>query len=75
MYREGLDRESLRTAIDILATARRPLVVFAEDVVTRANDRLIVFPLTVTDFRSMPPLSRACFPSPVRCPWLDLRAP
>lgn len=41
VYREGLDRESLRTSIDILATARRPLVVFAEGVVTRTNDRLI----------------------------------
>ena len=41
VYREGLDRESLRTAIDILAAAKRPLVVFAEGVVTRTNDRLI----------------------------------
>ena len=41
VYREGLDRESLRTSIDILATARRPLIVFAEGVVTRTNDRLI----------------------------------
>jgi len=41
VYREGMDRESLRTAIDILASARRPLVIFAEGVVTRTNDRLI----------------------------------
>lgn len=41
VYREGVDRESLRTAIDILASARRPLVIFAEGVVTRTNDRLI----------------------------------
>ena len=41
VYREGMDRESLKTAIDILATARRPLVIFAEGVVTRTNDRLI----------------------------------
>lgn len=41
VYREGMDRESLKTATDILATARRPLVVFAEGVITRTNDRLI----------------------------------
>lgn len=41
VYREGMDRESLRTAIDILANARRPLVLFAEGVITRTNDRLI----------------------------------
>ena len=41
VYREGLDRESLKTAINILTDARRPLVVFAEGVVTRTNDRLI----------------------------------
>ena len=39
--REGTDREALKTAIDILATARRPLVVFPEGVVTRTNDRII----------------------------------
>jgi 1-acyl-sn-glycerol-3-phosphate acyltransferase len=41
VYREGMDRESLKTGIDILANARRPLAVFAEGVVTRTNDRLI----------------------------------
>ncbi len=41
VYREGLDRESLKTAINILAKAQRPLVIFAEGVVTRTNDRLI----------------------------------
>ncbi len=41
VYREGIDRESLKTAIGILAKANRPLVVFAEGVVTRTNDRLI----------------------------------
>ena len=41
VYREGMDRESLKTAIDILANARRPLVIFAEGVITRTNDRLI----------------------------------
>lgn len=41
VYREGMDRESLKTAIGILASARRPLVIFAEGVITRTNDRLI----------------------------------
>lgn len=41
VYREGMDRESLKTAINILVTARCPLVVFAEGVITRTNDRLI----------------------------------
>lgn len=41
VYREGLDRESLRCAIDLLAAAERPLVLFPEGVVTRANDHLV----------------------------------
>ncbi len=41
VYREGVDRESLKTAVGILATASRPLVIFAEGVITRTNDRLI----------------------------------
>ena len=40
VYREGMDREALKTAIDILRAARRPLVVFPEGVVSRTNDRL-----------------------------------
>jgi 1-acyl-sn-glycerol-3-phosphate acyltransferase len=40
VYREGLDRESLRCAIDLLAEARRPLMIFPEGFVSRANDRL-----------------------------------
>lgn len=39
--REGTDREALKTAVDILAKAERPLVVFPEGVITRTNDRLI----------------------------------
>jgi 1-acyl-sn-glycerol-3-phosphate acyltransferase len=39
--REGLDREALKLAIDILTTAERPLVVFPEGVTSRTNDRLI----------------------------------
>ena len=40
IYREGLDREALKCAINILAAARRPLVVFPEGVISRHNDRL-----------------------------------
>jgi 1-acyl-sn-glycerol-3-phosphate acyltransferase len=40
VFREGLDREALRTATQILVDARRPLVVFPEGVITRGNDRL-----------------------------------
>lgn len=40
ILREGTDRTSLTTAIDILASAERPLVIFPEGVVSRSNDRL-----------------------------------
>jgi len=40
VYREGMDRESLRCATQILADARRPLVLFPEGVISRTNDRL-----------------------------------
>lgn len=40
VYREGLDREALKKAIEILQQARRPLVVFPEGVISRTNDRL-----------------------------------
>jgi len=40
IYREGVDREALRAATAILVAARRPLVIFAEGVVSRTNDRL-----------------------------------
>ncbi len=40
VYREGLDREALKCAIQILADARRPLVIFPEGVISRHNDRL-----------------------------------
>src|SRR6266446_4409763 len=41
IYREGLDRESLKCAIRILAEARFPLTIFPEGFVTRNNDRLL----------------------------------
>jgi len=40
VYREGMDREALKCAIQILADAQRPLVLFAEGVISRTNDRL-----------------------------------
>lgn len=40
IFREGLDRQSLETAIEILDQAPRPLVVFPEGTTNRINDRL-----------------------------------
>ncbi len=40
VYREGMDREALKQAVEILKTAERPLVVFPEGTITRTNDRL-----------------------------------
>lgn len=40
IYREGMDRAALNTAIEILEQGQRPLVIFPEGVVTRTNDRL-----------------------------------
>ncbi len=41
VYREGLDRESLKCATRILADARFPLTIFPEGFVTRNNDCLL----------------------------------
>ena len=41
VYREGMDRRSLDTAVDIVATAERPLIIFSEGVISGANDRLM----------------------------------
>lgn len=40
VYREGMDRQALTAGIEILNSARRPLVIFPEGVVSRHNDRL-----------------------------------
>ncbi len=40
MYREGMDRESLNHATQILGEAKRPLIVFPEGFITRSNDHL-----------------------------------
>jgi 1-acyl-sn-glycerol-3-phosphate acyltransferase len=41
VYREGLDRESLKCATRILTDAQFPLAIFPEGFVTRNNDRLL----------------------------------
>jgi hypothetical protein len=43
VYREGMDRESLKCAIKTVAERKFPLVIFAEGIVTRCNDRLVNF--------------------------------
>ena len=40
VYREGIDRQAINMAVDILTTAERPLVIFPEGAVTRTNDQL-----------------------------------
>jgi 1-acyl-sn-glycerol-3-phosphate acyltransferase len=40
VYREGLDREALKYAMQVLEDADRPLVLFPEGVISRTNDRL-----------------------------------
>lgn len=40
IYREGPDRQSLQTAIELLAAARRPLIVYPEGTTNRTNDVL-----------------------------------
>ena len=43
VFREGMDRESLKCSIDIVSGAVRPLSIFAEGIVSRSNDRLLQF--------------------------------
>src|SRR5690348_10647387 len=40
VFREGMDRPAMNAAIEILVSAERPLVIFPEGVMSRANDRL-----------------------------------
>ena len=43
VYREGVDREAIRAATDILVEDIRPLVLFPEGVISRTNDALRPF--------------------------------
>ncbi len=40
VYREGVDRKAVETAINIIAQGKRPLVLFPEGALSHANDRL-----------------------------------
>jgi len=40
IYREGIDRAAVDQAVEILATASRPLVIFPEGALSQANDWL-----------------------------------
>lgn len=40
VYREGVDRQAINTAIEALEHAQRPLILFPEGAVSRTNDRL-----------------------------------
>lgn len=40
VHREGVDRQAINTAIELLAEARRPLVIFPEGATSRTNDYL-----------------------------------
>jgi 1-acyl-sn-glycerol-3-phosphate acyltransferase len=40
IYREGIDRAAVNTAVEILESAQRPLVIFPEGHISRTNDRL-----------------------------------
>lgn len=40
VYREGVDRQAINTAIEVLERAERPLILFPEGAVSRTNDRL-----------------------------------
>lgn len=40
VYREGVDKQAIETAVQILESADRPLILFPEGATTRTNDRL-----------------------------------
>ena len=43
IYREGMDRGSLKCAIRLVTEGKFPLVIFGEGFITRSNDRLVNF--------------------------------
>jgi 1-acyl-sn-glycerol-3-phosphate acyltransferase len=40
IYREGIDRAAVNSAVEILETARRPLIIFPEGFISRTNDHI-----------------------------------
>lgn len=40
VYREGVDRQAVEAAIDMIVAGQRPLVLFPEGALSQANDRL-----------------------------------
>jgi 1-acyl-sn-glycerol-3-phosphate acyltransferase len=40
IYREGMDRAALNMAVELLEQSSRPLIIFAEGVISRTNDLL-----------------------------------
>lgn len=40
VYREGVDRQAVATAVDIITEGKRPLVIFPEGALSQTNDRL-----------------------------------
>ena len=40
VFREGNDRQSIETAVDVLVTGQRPLILFPEGTMNRTNDSL-----------------------------------
>jgi 1-acyl-sn-glycerol-3-phosphate acyltransferase len=43
VYREGMDRDAIAASVKILAESARPLVIFPEGLISRANDALRPF--------------------------------
>jgi hypothetical protein len=41
VYREGVDRQAINTAVEVLVKGDRPLVLFAEGAISRHNDQLM----------------------------------
>jgi 1-acyl-sn-glycerol-3-phosphate acyltransferase len=64
VYREGLDRESLKCATRVVAEGRFPLAIFPEGFVTRNNDRLYNLMDGVAFLARAAAKQRAAAPSP-----------
>ena len=62
--REGVDRQAITTAIDLLTEAKRPLIVFPEGATSRINDRLQALLDGVAFIARSAAKKRARLPSP-----------